>query len=358
MAEIDLYKGFAKKVDRNNSIGLVRYILALGVLIAHFNTLCGADLPWIVSSYDSVCGFFTISGFLLVYPILRGKSIKDFLINRMWRLLPSYIFVVIFFAVALFFVSTLSFKEYFLSWGFYKYLIYNITSLNFVCPTLPGVFESLTIPAVNGSLWTIKIEWQLSISIPIIIYLIAKCRLNFRWSISCILMLSLSYRVYFDYLYDITGNELYLILGRQFIGQMLFFYCGIFIYTYYDKLTKNLLLCLILSIFAFIVIKMIPENSISQQFLYPFILSFFVIMLSCIPYDLAKLVDGGHNISYEIYLIHFPIFQLLAHFKIIDTLGTIPAFILALLLIILLSIVTYCIVGHLYLTRKMKRQIN
>ena len=47
----DSYQQFVRHIDRDNNMSLVRYLLAIGVMIAHFNILCGADISWFVTSY-------------------------------------------------------------------------------------------------------------------------------------------------------------------------------------------------------------------------------------------------------------------------------------------------------------------
>lgn len=340
------------KIDRNNNMGLVRYILALGVMISHFNLLCGGDIVWIVDSYDAVSGFFTLSGFLLIYPILRGKSLRQYLVDRAWRLLPSYLFVVTVFAVGLSTVSSLPPAEYFASAEFWKYLGVNLLSLNFLQPVLPGVFEGLPIEAVNGSLWTIKIEWQLSLTMPFIILFIKYCRFNFRRAVIAILIVSLIYRTYLWYMFDITGKEIYEILARQLIGQLVFFYSGIFIYTYYERLRRNLLKTIIIASAILIALRLIPYMHACQEYIYPFALSVAVIAFSLIPKDLGKMIDGGNNISYEIYLCHFPVMQLLAWWRTEEKIGMWATFACALALTVAAAVITYLCVGNLYMKRK------
>lgn len=340
------------RIDRNNNMGLVRYVLALGVLIAHFDLLCGAKIPWIISSYDSVCGFFTLSGFLLVFPLLNGKSVKDFIVDRCWRLLPSYLFVVIVTALGLSLVSTLSFGDYFGSAGFWKYLAANISSLNFLHPDLPGVFSGRPMEAVNGSLWTIKIEWQLSLTMPVLIVILTRLKWKLRWAAAAIIAVSLAYRFFFGYLSDLTGREIYAILQRQLFGQLVFFYCGVMLYTFYGKIRSNAARAATIAIIAFVLLKAICCDLWIFDIAYPFALAFVVVAISLIPNDLSRKIDGGHNISYEIYLVHFPIFQLLASFGAVEKLGAATAFALGLVLSVGAAFVVYMCVGHLYLSRK------
>lgn len=350
------YKKFVHSIDKNNNMCLVRYILAFGVLIDHFNYLCNAKIPWFVSSYDSVCGFFVISGFLLIFPVIKGKPIREFFINRAWRLLPSYLFVVLAGALLLVTISTLPPTQYFTSSSFWQYILANITTLNFLHPDLPGVFSDLKISAVNGSLWTIKIEWQLAVLLPIIFYFIKKYNLNFRKTIILIIILSLLYRIYLLYLYSITDKEIYSILGRQIIGQLVFFYLGVIFFTYYKKILQNLYKIILISTSIFIFFKL-NYSTFYQQLIYPFILAILVISFSLIPKDFAKYIDRGHNISYEIYLCHFPILQVLAYYNAVERIGVAASLAIGVLLTIIAAIIVYFTVGNLYLKRKKKSTI-
>lgn len=83
----------------------------------------------------------------------------------------------IFFSVALFFVSSLTLSEYF-GKDWLRYLLSNLAFSNFMQPTLPGVFEGNHIDVVNGSLWTIKIELMCYIALPLLLFLCRKSRLN------------------------------------------------------------------------------------------------------------------------------------------------------------------------------------
>ena len=84
------------------------------------------------------------------------------------RILPPYWATVVLFAILLGFCSAS--PDYFLSGQFWKYLIANLCFVNFVEPALPGVFDGMEVTAVNGSLWTMKVEWMLYLSMPFASY--------------------------------------------------------------------------------------------------------------------------------------------------------------------------------------------
>lgn len=346
------FKPYIHKIDRDNNMGLVRYLLAFGVLTGHFNTLCGADVPWIISANNRVGGFFALSGFVLTGSLLKGISFKDFAIKRAWRILPSYFFVVICFAIALSLASTYTPREYFTDPGFWKYLAANLSFLNWLQPALPGVFENHDITAVNGSLWTMKVEWQLSLSAPLMVFLCYRFRWNLRKAIIVTLCVAMAYRLGIEYLYEQTGNRIYEILGRQFIYQSLFFYCGMLIYTYYDYFVRHRYALAFISVIVYFTGWQFITSEIYYFVLQPFAITFMALGLSLLPNDLGAMIDRGHNISYEIFLCHFPVMQLVKESGIADRHGIAAAFATGLAATVVLAVFTYRAVGRLYLGRR------
>ena len=341
------FSQYISHLSHDNTMGLVRYFLALGVLIAHFNFIFDQNIPWVISSYDSVGGFFALSGFVLIGGLLKGMHWKKYIIKRAWRLLPSYFFVVVFFAVALSFISNLSFAQYFSSSGFWAYLAANISFLNFLHPSLPGVFEG-DFSAVNASLWTMKIEWQLYISAPIAVWICRRYNIILIKGILAVIVVSILYRLGFAYLYDLKGQEVYEILGRQLFGQLIFFYSGILAFCKLEFLKKNIVNITLLLGSIYIIFTFFYTSKIYFDFLESFVVAFLVILLSLSPHDLSRYIDGGHNISYEIYLCHFPVIQTIRHFYELNHWDTGVCFALSVIFTILTAILIYVTVGRLY----------
>lgn len=167
-------------VPRENAFNFLRLICALIVIYEHSVLLSETEvLPCLELRGIAVNVFFILSGFWVTQSYLRSSSVKEYAKKRCNKIFPLYFTVVILSAILLVFFSNLPAKEYFTDSGFYKYLIANFFTLNFIHPTLPGVFEGLALGgSVNGSLWTIKIELGFYIILPLIVYLINKMSKN------------------------------------------------------------------------------------------------------------------------------------------------------------------------------------
>src|SRR5690606_8838181 len=129
----------------------------------------------------------------------------------------------ILFAIFLVIVSSESIENYF-SFAWIKYTISNLVFLNFLQPTLPGVFDSNKLAAVNGALWTLKIEVMFYLSVPIVVFLFRK--FSYLPFIILIYCSSVAYAKLFIAAAEYTGTGAYLELGRQLPGQLSYFRAG------------------------------------------------------------------------------------------------------------------------------------
>lgn len=291
---------------------MVRYILALIVLIVHFGELtgCAITLPPLFTSANAVGGFFGLSGFVIYRSYQRNTDTLHYIGRRALRILPAYFGTVLFFAFALVLISSLSANMYFTSTHFWKYLIANLGFVNFVEPTLPGVFSNYELPAVNGSLWTMKVEWALYLSLPCVVALMRR----FRWNVlsTCIVIYALSavYRLFFTYLFNCTDKAMYNILSHQFLGQLMYFYSGVAIYLSFEWLQRRKIVWLVSGLLLLAVASI---NEYISIFLQPLGITLLVVWFSMIG-KWATWEARYENLSYNIYLLHFPIIQLIIYF--------------------------------------------
>lgn len=323
-----------RPVPTPNNMGGVRYILAISVLLAHFKELAGADFFFPVSSYTGVGGFFALSGFLIYGSYHRVGNLRAYIRQRAVRILPAYWTTVVLFAILFFFVSTLSFGDYFCSAHFWKYMAANLAFLNFVEPTLPLGETHLAIEAVNGSLWTMKVEWLLYLSVPVVAYVVARLRDRLVWVCAVVVLLSMGYRILLLELYGMTGRELYLVFERQVFGQLAYFYLGVLAYYCFDLFMRFKMQ---LIIFAAILVALAPYLPYYPVVFHPVAVTIVVIWLSMV--GRWWVWEGRRdNVSYNMYLVHFPVIQIALYLGLEERMGKGVLLVMCLLAIFAVSV--------------------
>ena len=156
-----------------NNFHLLRLVFAIMVCLYHsFELSHLAELAWIPRFFSpeiAVNGFFIISGFLITLSHDRSSGTKAFFRRRFFRIYPAYIVVVLASSIGLLAFSTEPAANYFNnSWAMYVFA--NVFLLDFIQPTLPGVFVKNIFHSINGSLWTIKVEVFLYATVPLVAF--------------------------------------------------------------------------------------------------------------------------------------------------------------------------------------------
>ncbi|MBD5306535.1 MAG: acyltransferase [Bacteroides sp.] len=288
------------------NMNLLRYLLSLGILINHFNLLGGFSIPYFIS-HDRIGGFFVLSGFLMFHSYTKLNNLPRFAIHRARRILPTYIFIVILCAIAGVFLTTLPISRYIADPALWKYLAANLTFMNWLAPDLPGLFTGPEFreSAVNGSLWTMKVEWILDLSVPLFVLIMNRTRWKREYMAAVIILLSMAGHLYIDRLYEQTGNHIYEILGRQFITQMGFFYCGMLVYFLREKAERHLGAVISIGAILYIIGPFIPYGNV---FIAPPAVALLFLGVSMIGRTINAFIHTN-CISYNIFLVHWPVIQ-------------------------------------------------
>lgn len=300
-------------MNKENNFDLLRLVFALIVFLVHSVQLTQnsmlAPLDDYLNSGFAVSAFFVISGFLILLSYERSTSLKEYYLKRMRRIYPAYCTIIILCAVLGVWISQYPLATYFnIAWC--KYLAANLVFLNFLQPGLPGVFTQNTITAINGALWTIKIEVMFYLILPLIA---ALCR-RFKaiWILSLIYSASVVWLWFFNHLALTTGNLTFLEVARQLPGQMAFFAMGMLGYYYFNLLEAHSNKTLLLTLVGLISLKIVAMTP-----LFPLILGTMVIYAG---YFFKYMGNAGRygDLSYGVYIVHFPILQVLIHYRLFD----------------------------------------
>lgn len=289
-----------------NNFDLLRFVFAFIVFLVHAYVLSGADalsiLGKLFSSEIAVKSFFVVSGFLIFMSFENSSSIKSYFLKRARRIYPAYFVVVLICALLGGVFSTYSWGEY-LSLPVLKYIAANLVFLNFLQPNLPGLFESNTLQAVNGALWTLKIEVMFYLFVPFAVMAFRKFGRHAMMAVFYIA--SILYAIIMADLARRTGLSLYVELQRQLPGQLAFFIAGAAGYYYFQYLAKYGSWLALLALLMFVLQAWLPWVVIE-----PIALAIIVVYFACVVPCIGNFGKYG-DFSYGMYIVHFPILQLL-----------------------------------------------
>lgn len=296
-------------IPRRNGIIFIRYVFAYFLIVFHYHVLSGYEAFWIFQGGHCVKAFFILTGFLTIYSYSRYQNAREFARRRIKRLLPSYIFVIFVCFAGGALISEYSAYTYFTLPQTYRYLLSNLSFLNFIEPDLPGVFSQNLQNTVNGSLWTMKVDIMFYLTVPLIFVLLKKYPQ--KWIFWGIFILTVVYNGVFDYLYQTSGKEIYLIVKRQLGGQYIYFLAGMTMYYYYPYLHHlgRWFFPLAGGIYYWVTYYGVLEYI--SAFLFAYFLT-ELLMNEKILGRFSKLP----NITYGLFLYHFPVIQLLLHYRI------------------------------------------
>lgn len=307
-------------MGKTNNFDFLRFVLASFVLITHSYPLTGNEECDVFCklfnqqaqlSYIGVRCFFVISGYLIFQSILRSKSLKNYFWNRVLRIFPALIVVLILSALFCFF-SYEGNTSYWENISTQTYVINNILIYKGQ-GYIDGVFTNNRYrPSINGSLWTIRYEFTGYIFL-MPFFLIKQRRFISIVIISAIYVVLLIMNLYFP---NRGGNlnliaDLFNLGNNLFINLFCYFFAGsLLALTKIEDLPYKGVVLLIISILFFIVL-LLDLFSTFQFILLPLI----TILFGSSNYTyINQWGKKFGDLSYGIYIYSFPIQQMLEYF--------------------------------------------
>lgn len=288
-------------IEKKDNFNFIRLCLALSILFVHAAGISNSNELSFIFKYLNgdivVKCFFVISGYLVALSF-RRSDVTEFFIKRARRILPGYFMVVAIMLFLGFLLTRLTKMDFILNQGTWSYFLFNSIFLGFMHPSLPGVFESNPITAMDGSLWTIKSELILYLITPLFVartgrrvipFLIAYC-VSIAW-------------VYWFSVFHIT--PLSRTLSLQFVGMASYYFLGAFIAI--NRLgEKTIFFALVLSSLLWF----FTDGSAIRIIVEPFLIT-SAVLFCCLYIPNVGFTIGSVDISYGVYLYNFPVVQVL-----------------------------------------------
>ena len=288
----------------NYNASMLRFVAALMVIVSHAFALTTEGDDWLMAITDgqmtmggfAVSVFFAFSGFYVTRSIKKFKgSMRSFMWARIKRLLPSLALVI---AVLTFVIgpimTDLSVSEYFRSFGTYKFLA---NAVFVPIHELPGVFaNNEVLHTVNGALWTLPVEVLCYISLVVVHEL--KLLEKKRGGILAVLV-GLGVTV-IAFVAKYTGVEIL----ASMVAPITCFYVGAVLYIYSDAVSVDWKkICF--SILIMVVATFCGVLGYVASVALPCVVLLLIYSGDYMPKSVKLLGD----ISYEMYLVGFPIQQ-------------------------------------------------
>lgn len=296
-----LKDGLSKK---SNNLQLMKFLSAIAVIVAHAFPLSGnGDYDYLetltAGQIDlgqlAVSIFFLTGGVLITKSMIRLKTARSYFYARIIRILPPLIVVVLLCILGGSLITQLTISEYYTSSETYKYLL-NMILIPY--HTLPGVFvHNEYISTVNGSLWTLPVEFLCYIACYIIYKLQGLKEKNILFFFLLYLALAVAgYRFADLYPQFETISAL--------LQPCYFFLLGILCYTYKDKIPLRGFL------FVASLIGTCAGFVLHQKYIAVWVfLPYLILYLAFMEKQISNIFSFLGNYSYTIYLCAFPIQQ-------------------------------------------------
>ena len=299
----------------SNRFDFIRLVLASLVFLYHAVALSGAaadgplELNLAIAAELAIQGFFIVSGLLVYGSLERSHSLADYAGKRVRRLYPAYATIIVVPALASLF---LSFGQDGAIAETLRYLGANLIFLNFVEPNLPGLFEGHRFTQVNGALWTLKIEVMFYLALPILALILTRLKSLWWVGIGAFVLAAFAWIELVQAFQWAHADQ----LSRQLPGQMMFFAAGMALWELQDRLRPHAWLCLLIGGAALAAAAFVP----GLEALRVLGLSGLVVGVAFTPGPALNAARWG-DISYGVYIVHFPIVQALIAFGVFAQFG-------------------------------------
>jgi peptidoglycan/LPS O-acetylase OafA/YrhL len=285
---------------QKNSFDLLRLFAAALVLYSHQHALLGLVEPelfnWTTIGGVGVSIFFFVSGFLVWLSWARDPDLKRFFIRRSLRIFPALWFVVLITVLVLGPIfSRLAPADYFASFESWRYLS---AALLVVWRGLPGVFAGNPLPsAVNGSLWTLPVEFLCYVSVALVGCISLAPR---KWLIALSLGLAVLAAAFGP-----------LLLGTRFVPHLemvAFFWWGV-MYGYVQKRPEAELKSWAAGIgLAFMAFLVLGSHGVERTGMLAFAVA-LVVTAQHVSWG-SRVTDRLGDLSYGMYIFAFPVQQI------------------------------------------------
>jgi peptidoglycan/LPS O-acetylase OafA/YrhL len=300
-------------LNKRNFTGfdIVRTVLAISVALGHFYYWNGVNTHFPRSFFVAVDFFFVLSGFVITQSVLNSKSLNidsflsRFVVGRIARLFPLYIFVFVISIIMLFITHKLKIDAFF--YYFISFFLLQSIGLD------SGAREIFSDTPI-GIGWSLSVEFWIGILFFSLVFILRYRIVLLAYTCLALSFLGLVLIFNFSPSMDVNFQKLFGFVSFGSIRGTIGFSCGTVSYIVYSKFNLGVLsrkLIGILEVFTMVLIIFFIYMSEDKNnlFIAPFLGGIFLFLIATESGLIGKLLtinffDNFRRISYSVYLIH------------------------------------------------------
>ncbi len=296
------------EVFSENNFDLIRLFAASQVVIVHALHHLGFDqngpITELLRIFPGVPIFFVVSGFLISASYERSRNLKKYFVNRFLRIFPA-LWVCLLMSIALSW-SILGFPL--LDIDFFLWFLTQLTMFQFYHPVFLSDFG---IGVLNGSLWTIPVELQFYLFLPVMYLVFRLTEWNAKSIVVGLLILIVINRINVHSMLS-SPDIVEKVFNVSLLPYLYIFILGILLQRNLNAIKPILVRYVWIILSVYILVALIGNsmgfhvygNSINP--VSTVLLSLLVIGFGYYRFP-SKSPLRGVDISYGIYIYHMPI---------------------------------------------------
>jgi peptidoglycan/LPS O-acetylase OafA/YrhL len=311
-----------------NNFDLIRLIAAIQVVLIHslhhlHIDVSGSYIREALTLFPGVPIFFFISGFLISKSYESNPLIREYTQNRMLRIYPALIICTIFAIFSVYLTGYFSNVDV----GLGKFFGWIIGQISFIQFYNPDFMRGFGTGVLNGSLWTISVELQFYVLIPILYWLIGfveKKRINVLLIVLICVFLLVNI-VYYEFKKTHADEFFLKLVGVSFLPWFYMFLVGVFFQKNFDTMFR-----LLSSRFSLVLILYVLVGYLSVKFLgfslgnriNPILYVLLAMLIFSLAFSFPMMshkILRRNDISYGVYIYHIPVINIFIFYGLLSS---------------------------------------
>lgn len=312
---------------RPNNFDIIRLVAALQVVLFHSYENLGIEMPsplQVLGIFPGVPVFFVVSGFLISNAWMRNPCLRSYAASRILRIFPG---LWICFGVSVLSVIALR-PDLLLTVPWEHAVIWVAAQMSFLQVLNPEFLRDFGVGALNGSLWTIPVELQFYVAVPLLFKWFSSKKNSNKYILAGI-GLGLIFNQIYVYFRLTENTMLVKLFGITWLPHMWLFLVGVLLqqnFTSFRKIFAGYVLQWGLAHLAVCYVGNRLGYSVTGNLIAPVPAITLVGFVMACAYSRSNISDRtlrGNDLSYGIYLYHMVIVNVLIECHVLKTNGTI-----------------------------------